>query len=314
MIMAQNKSEIVNCSGLLGIVLPSEAICDKKIINVAAAKSTLEMEALSPSIDIMEVEILTYFNQSEIKEDAKKWLESVYSILMNDQYEVILSENDPSFYWLSKEDHYYLMYTSASKKQANIYIGKVNKLPEQYSNIHQQNTNTTTQILSDNSPVVSTKSNQNAMMIQKEPLISTDKNILSELVGSWGNLAGAKVNWRDESTGYQLVSGVSKGYGLELKPDGTFIHSTVVTSGRPNYRVFVSTIGVWSVNADQLIFEPTDRHYRKWENEITMIDEHSVPDGYIRFWKMAINDITGKECLFIKYELQQDQWDELCRE
>ncbi len=88
----------------------------------------------------------------------------------------------------------------------------------------------------------------------------------------------------------------------------------VVTSGRPNYRVFVSTLGTWSVVENQLIFNPQDRHYRKWENEIIMTDEHSDPKQYAIFWTLGSNEITGKECLYIKYDLQQEQWDELCKE
>ena len=135
----------------------------------------------------------------------------------------------------------------------------------------------------------------------------------TELVGNWGALNGAMVNWRDGSTSNMLVSGVSKGYGLELREDGSFLQTTVVTSGRPNYRVFVSTSGKWYVKENQIWFYPDDRHYRKWENEIIMVDEHSVPKTYFVFWQMDKNDISRKNCLYIRYDSEND-FRELCNE
>jgi hypothetical protein len=134
-----------------------------------------------------------------------------------------------------------------------------------------------------------------------------------ELVGNWGTLNGPNISWQDESTGYTVVSGLSKGHGLELKADGAYVQSTVVTSGRPNYRVYVSTTGRWAAEGDRLKFYPTDLHYRKWENEIIMIDEHSIPEAYEMFWQIKINEFTGKQCLYTKYE-SDSTYNELCIE
>ncbi len=232
--------------------------------------------------------MLTYINPSGNKEDARHWIEKVEASLIEKLYNISPSDNDLSFSWIWKDGFYYLMYASAGKKEASVYFGVADRWPDGLNRL--------------NLPEVS-----------PDPQIA-DVHIPSGLVGGWGNLIGAKVNWRDESTGYMIVSGVSKGYGLELKADGTYLHTMVVTSGRPNYRVFVSTQGNWSVLGNQLIFIPGDRHYRKWENEIILIDEHTVPEQYSMFWMLGSNEITGKACLYIKYDLQQEKWEELCKE
>jgi hypothetical protein len=302
---AQYRPESVNISSLMDIELPTEAIREHKIFYVAAAKTTLELEAAPQQVNISDVEVLTYVNQSGNKEDAKKWIENVEKSLSDKRYQISRSVSDPSFSWLSKDGLYYLMYADAGKKEAVVYFGVADKLPDVL------NTAPPSDVSSQNR---TSKNTQHKTIVSKETPIEASDNIPFELVGEWGNLVGARVNWRDESTGYMLVSGVSKGYGLELRADGTFLHTTVVTSGRPNYRVFVSTSGTWSASENQLIFNPQDRHYRKWENEIIMTDEHSVPKQYSLFWTLKSNEITGKECLYIKYDPQQEQWDELCKE
>ncbi len=312
--LAQTRFEIVNNSALLGVTLPSEANRDQRIFYVAAAKTLLEMEAGNKQVIISDVEVLTFNNPTGMKEDAKKWIEGVEQSLKNNKYEIFPSANDPSFSWLSKNGVCSLMYTSAGNKEAAVYFGRADKVPDMYRGTYQSNANSVSPTSEKNNPMASIQSGQNTEMIKPGESIPASEKMLPVLTGNWGNLAGAKVNWRDESTGYMLVSGVSKGYGLELKPDGTFLHTTVVTSGRPNYRVFISTTGNWSENGNQLILKPLDRHYRKWENEIIMIDEHSVPESYTLLWTIKINQITGKECLYIKYDVQQEQWDELCKE
>jgi hypothetical protein len=313
-ILAQNRPETVNNSSMTDIELPSEAIREYRIFYVAVAKTTLELEANSQRVNISDVEVLTYINQSGNKEDAKKWIENVEKSLSENRYKISRSVSDPSFSWLSKDGSYYLMYGNAGKKEAAVYFGVADKLPDVLNNRPTSDISSENRTTNNDYQSVSTQNTQPKTIISNDNPIEASGKIPYALIGEWGNLVGAKVNWRDESTGYMLVSGVSKGYGLHLKADSTFLHTTVVTSGRPNYRVFVSTSGSWSVLENQLIFNPQDRHYRKWENEIIMIDEHSVPKQYTIFWTLKSNEITGKECMNIKYDPQQEQWDELCKE
>lgn len=313
-IKAQTRSEMVDNSTLMAINLPSEAIHGQKIFNVALAKTTLEMESGSYQVNISDVEVLTFINTSGMKEDSKKWIKEAMQSLKNNKYEIFPSDRDSSLSWLPKDGLYYLMYSSSGKKKPTVYFGRADKLPDIYRCMYLPSANSVFPTAAINNPLTSIKSSQNTEKINPVVSITSTEKMPPELIGNWGNVAGANVNWRDESTGYMLISGVSKGYGLELKPDGTFLHTTVVTSGRPNYQVFISTTGNWSENGNQLIFKPQDRHYRKWENEIIMIDEHSVPDPYTLFWMIKTNEITGMRCLYIKYDLQLDKWNELCKE
>lgn len=313
-LLAQPRFETVNNSALVGVTLSSEADRDQEIFYIAEAKTTFEIEASNYQVNISDVEFLTCINSTGIKEVAKKWIEGVKQSLKNNQYDIFPSKRDPSFFWLSKNGMNSLIYASAGKKEADIYFGIADKLPEAFGNSlkTQANTRTHSSIHSDTPSSVQT-CQKTAILKPVNTTVDPGK-MQPNLVGNWSNLTGARVNWRDESAGNLLVSRVSKGYGMELKPDGTFLHTTVVTSGRPIYRVFVSTIGNWTENGNQLILTPLDRHYRKWENEIIMIDEHSVPESYTLFWMLKVNQITGKECLYIKYDMQQEQWDELCKE
>jgi hypothetical protein len=272
------------------------------------------LEATSQQVNISDVEVLTFINQSGNKEDTKNWIENVEKSLSDKRYQISRSVSDPLFSWLWKDGLYYLMYANASKKEAAVYFGVADKLPDVLNNRSPSDVSSENRTTNNDYQSVSAQNTQHKTIISNETPMEASDKIPSELIGEWGNLVGAKVNWRDESTGYMLVSGVSKGYGLHLKADSTFLHTIVVTSGRPNYRVFVSTSGTWSALENQLILYPQDRHYRKWENEIIMTDEHSVPKQYTIFWTLKSNEITGKECMNIKYDPQQEQWDELCKE
>lgn len=311
---AQSKTMIIKTSNLMDIPLPTEAIYDQRSFFTAAAKTTLELEAGNYQVNITDVEILTWINTAGIKEDAEKWIEAMKVTLKNNKYDIFLSERDPSFCWLSKNGMNYLMYANVGKKEASVYFSRADGLPDIYQSESYRKFRADLLLSYEPEPTAATRN---------EPFVSDTSSggsginvdgIPANLVGNWGNLTGTKVNWRDESTGHMLVSGVSKGYGLELKPDGTFLHTTVVTSGRPNYRVFVTTTGNWSVEGNLLIIKPCDRHYRKWENEIIMIDEHSVPETYKFYWLLEMNNIMGKECLYIKSDLEEEKWDEMCRE
>ena len=309
MVYTQKSKDLANQSSLLKIVLPSEALRKNGIFSIAAAKSVLEMEASSENVIISEVEVLTFVNPSGEKEVAIKSIENFKSSIRNGGFEMVGSVRDASYLWLTKNSEHFLVYVSASKKESNAYIGVANKSPDYLTHLNEKEN-----ALS-NEPVIIPAQNSSEVGHQasaKHSQPNSDK-LPPELVGNWCTLAGAKVNWRDESTGYMLVSGISKGYGLELKADGTFLQSTVVTSGRPNYRVFVSTTGAWQVIKDKIQFYPVDRHYRKWENEMIMVDEHSVPESYFMYWRKQINEVLPKVCLYLRYTDKGEE-QELCNE
>ena len=309
---AQKTKETVLRSSMLGMDLPSQAFRDKGIFNVSAAKTLLEIEASPEDVHITEVEVLTFLNQTGEKEASTHWINQVEKIIIHNNFERFSSSDDVAYLWIFKNEDCYLVYRKANKKEAALYIGRADKLPEkilaQVSTINVQTNYSNAQ---SQSPI-SNLSNPHPVSQFSNAEVESNK-LIPELVGNWGTLSGAKVNWRDESTGYMLVSGISKGYGMELKADGNFLQSTVVTSGRPNYRVFVSTTGEWEVVKDKLIFYPKDRHYRKWENEIIMVDEHSIPETYEMYWHIKINKTTGKQCLCTRYE-SDSEFNELCSE
>lgn len=311
-ILLQKSRESAKKSLLLNIGLHEGVLRDNGILGKAAAKSVLEMEANSEQIVISEVEVLIFPNPSEEKKTSEKFVEDFKINLQKSGLELLASSSNSSYSWINQGESVFLLYFSSTKKESDIYIGKANHLPvymqrPQKIVIVQPNNSTENESL---------EIEQNVEKEEVKPeskILNASENISNMLVGNWGTLAGAKVNWRDESTGNMLISGVSKGFGLELKADGTFLQSTVVTSGRPNYRVFVSTSGTWQVMKDQLWLYPVDRHYRKWENEIIMIDEHSVPESYSMFWRRQKNEITFKDCLYVRYTIS-DQEQELCKE
>ncbi len=133
-LLAQNRPETVNNSSMMDIELPSEAIREHKIFYVAVAKTTLELEATSQQVNISDVEVLTFINQSGNKEDAKKWIENVEKSLSDKRYQISPSVSDPLFSWLSKDGLYYLMYANAGKKEAAVYFGVADKLPDVLNN------------------------------------------------------------------------------------------------------------------------------------------------------------------------------------
>ncbi|HRK54626.1 MAG TPA: hypothetical protein PK185_11980 [Cyclobacteriaceae bacterium] len=297
---AQKNVIRVNASDLTGIALPTEATMDNRIFSRAAAKTTLEVNATPHQITIDDVEVFSYKNDSGKKNDSENWLEQVKKLLQVSGYTLYPDDNDPSFTWVSRSEKYFLIYADAGKKKASLYIGVVDLIPSIQSSAIQLVLNESKTVpLPDSTTLPKTTS-------------STEKNN-SALIGNWGTLTGPKVNWQDGSTGVMVVSGVSKGFGIELKEDGAFLIVTVVTSGRPNYRVFSSTSGTWTSTSNQINFVPTDRHYRKWENEIIMTDEHTVPDPFIMYWRKGMNAYTNKTCLYVRYADETEDR-ELCAE
>ncbi len=288
---AQKKLVPMDSSLLTGIKFPKGTLLDKRSFFVDIAKTTLEMESGAESIKDMEV--FVWQNKSGQKSDSESWLISVIQNLDSIGWKLQTSDRDHSYMYLNKDDQNLIMYIAPGKKEANLYFGKLSNpgtseevLPGELGATTRTDTVAATALFSANNP---------------------------SLIGNWGTLAGAKVNWQDGSTGVMVVSGVSKGFGIEFKEDGTFLHATVVTSGRPNYRVFVSTTGTWSATDNEIHFNPTDRHYRKWENEIIMVNEHSVPTEYMMFWRKGENIYTNERCLYVRYP-DEHQERELCRE
>jgi len=299
-------------SSLLGITLPSRAVRDKGLFPTATAKAVLEMEASRDNIVISDVEVLNFSNSYGLKDSAVEIINRLKKVIDQNGYELFASKNDGAFVWLIKSGSQYLFYSSVSKKEADAYVGAADKVPDY---VAESRKNSVNQLVPSGSGISANTQNQlpAVLDISSTAAMLDDTKIYQSLVANWGTLSGAKVNWRDESTGGMLVSDVSKGYGLDLHEDGNFLQTTVVTSGRPNYRVFTSTSGKWSVKEDKIWFYPEDRHYRKWENEIIMVDEHSVPKTYYVYWRLDNNKITYKNCLYIRYETETD-YRELCIE
>ena len=313
-VQGQKKPVLVDSSILAGIPLPYEAFLEKRFLYTAAAKTILEMEASKYKISISDVEVFSFPNPTGTKENAQSLADTLLKFIIKSGYEFRPSNDDPSYSWLGANNRKIIMYLNATKKETALYLGKADNLPAFFSptigstdKSMMKSEGTNTQV---NSDLTSGTSFLNSNAIGSDHISVEGK----KLTGQWGNLSGSKVNYQDASTGYMVVSGQSRGYGLELMPDGSFLQTTVVTSGRPSYRIFVSTTGNWTINGNQLILSPQDRHYRKWENEMLTTDEHSVPERYTIIWNIRTNDITGKECLYIKYDVNQPQWEELCRE
>lgn len=289
-VMGQKKTIKAEYSVLAEIPLPSEALQEKRLLYTAAAKTVLEMETSKYQINITDIEVFSFLNIPGNDENKGAFADNLIKSLEDSGYECWPAEDNPLITWLSKNDKQIVMYLSSTKKETALYFGKVSNLSPSFNRTFAVTSN------------------------QYHPALSEKLTVVNKnLIGNWGNLSGSKVSYQDGSTGYMVVSGQSTGFGLELRQDGSFLQSTVVTSGRPNYRIFVSTTGDYTVKDDQLIFVPLDRHYRKWENEIIMTDEHSLPEAYTLYWSISKNEITGKECLYIRFE-DERQSRELCRE
>ncbi|NER11023.1 hypothetical protein SAMN06265375_1048 [Muriicola jejuensis] len=288
---AQKNLTPVACSEFTGLEFNGRPLKDTRSFFVGLAKTTLELETGPDTVS--DLEVFVWPNRGGLKSDSELWLNSVIHNLDSLGWKLRTSERDHSFMYLEKVVQHLIMYYAPGKNEANVYFGKLN-IPE--------------------TPEIPVQ-DEAFSVTEPDTVITTVvfSNSNASLVGKWGTLAGAKVNRQDSSTGYMVVSGVSKGFGLEFRQDGTFLHVTVVTSGRPNYRVFVTTEGKWSAIAGEVNFYPTDRHYRKWENEIIMADEHSVPDPYMMYWRKGENIYTGESCLYVRYP-DEKQERELCSE
>lgn len=310
---AQRVPLRTDSSVMAGIHFPQEAQVDRRILSVAAARTVLEMEASKYNIKIADVEVYAFPVTDGNVETARAISQNILKTLERSGYECHAAEGDPSYVWLGAGSKKVLMYLSSTRKQTDLYFGLAGSLPPSFSTVAVKPApDVKTEISATANPAMAARTAANVS--QAGPAAADKSGISANLAGYWGTISGSKINYQDGTSGMIVASGVSRGFGLQLKEDGTYLQVTVVNSGIPTYRIFVSTTGTWKVSGNQLIFSPTDRHYRKWDNEIKTTDEHSVPEPYSMIWILQSNQNTGKECLYVKYTADQPAWEELCRE
>lgn len=312
-ILAQRSPVSTDSSVMAGVRFPREALNDKRLFPTAAAKTVLEIEASKFGISITDVEVY-YFPAAEADgENSKSLRESILKSFEKSGYEFWTAEGDVSYIWLGSVRKKMLMYISHTKKQSDLYLGLAAALPPSLTP-GAEKVMPGQQTAKGETGTAGTVRNTVNSPGAGQPISGNSGNILPGLVGYWGTLSGSKINYQDGTTGMIVSSGVSRGFGIELRADGTYLQVSVVNSGYPTYRIFVSTTGKWAVNGNLLVFTPSDRHYRKWDYEIKKTDEHSVPEPYTMIWMLQSNQVTGKQCLYVKYTADQPDWEELCRE
>jgi len=275
-IQAQKNLISSDSSGLTGIKFPKGTLLDKRGFFVGVAKTTLEMESGIESVSDMEV--FVWQNKSGKKVDSEAWLIAIIQRLDSVGWKLQTSERDHSYMYLSKQNQKRLMYISPGKKEANLYFGK----------------------LVDDQPAI--PPGKNDMLVAAENTSGENKpamHINSTLVGSWGNLTGAKINYYDDATGNMIGAGLSKGSGYEFNADGSYAQSFLATSSHPTYKIFVYITGGYAVSGNQVTLTATDRHYRKWEYEQLVTDEHSKPATETHQWVIRPNQYAGKPCLYL---------------
>ena len=301
-LMAQRGVTSTDTSLIAGIHLPAETRADKRLLSVAAAKTLLEMEASKNNITVGDVEVFSFPIASESNENTKILDDGLLQQLEKAGYTYHDAEGNPSYKWLVSNQKKVLMYLSSTRKQTDLYFGDVSGTPVYPVAQTVAQTGSKTII-----------AEQAGNQVSVHATAGLDNTSGHSLIGTWGNIEGSKVNFVDGSTN-TVISGVSRGMGLNLNNDGSYLQYTVVTSGYPYYRIFVSTTGKWTVDGNLLVFTPDDRHYRRWNNEIKSTDEHSVPEPYTMIWILKRNEVTGKDCLYVKYTADQPDWEELCRD
>lgn len=299
-------------SDISGIRFPVTGTRDKRILSVAAAKTILEMETSIYQIEVSDIEVLSFPNLSGVKKDAPLSNGEFTALLENEGYEIYPSTNDPSYSWVKGDKATFIMYLSGSKRETAIYLGRIDKMPPFTSPLNQDNT------INQGNTQISVPAGKGTVTEPPNPT-GQDNNSqqgtgsTGRLYGNWGMISGSPINYIDEGNS-MIVSGVSRGLGLELHEDGTYLQVSVIDSGRPNYRINISTVGKWEVKDNLLLFYPTERNYRRWEYELLRTNETSVPEPYSMIWYLSINESSRKECLYVKYDADQQKWEELCRE
>lgn len=302
-------------SEITGITFQGRVLKDNRLLSQAAARTVLEMESGPYQVTLSDLEVFSVPNPGGQIEDAREAARGIVNSLAEAGYEVYSSANNPEYSWLRGNNRMLLMYVSSTKNETGIYFGRADNLPP----VSGSNGIVRDEALTGPPPAGGSSATGNAIPETSTNTKSIENKDLypsglsTQLHGSWGMISGSPINYIDEGN-YNVVSGVSRGFGLELHGDGTYLQISVIESGRPNYRIHVSTTGTWTAEGNLLLFSPAARQYRRWENELLKTDEHSVPEAYTMIWHLAKNEASGKDCLYVKWDETQAKWDELCGE
>lgn len=283
---AQKNVIPTDSSVLAGISLGKNVYLDKRGFFEGIAKTTLELETGKGSLQDMEV--LLWENKSRKKAEAASWLDSVKSKLQAQGWTILPSDRDASFSKLSRNGAALVMYMSPGKQEANLYVGR---LPGTDTQATAQTETTPPAPAAPGEPVA-------------DPVVPADNaikvvTVKGDITGNWGDISIAKVNYYDP-TGYMVGSGLSHGSGYEFKADGTYVQTSLATSSRPDYKIFLYTKGTYSISGNQLTMVPIDLYYRKWEDDRLVTDEHSVPPPDTCQWSVRASSYNGKPCLYLQ--------------
>ncbi len=123
-IMTQNKLISTQASELTGIHFLKEVLKDNRLFFVDLARVTLELESGTGTISALEV--FCWPNKTKQKADAEAWLMCAIQELDSSGWKLQTSVRDPSYLYLSRDSQNQLMYILPGKKEANLYIGKLN--------------------------------------------------------------------------------------------------------------------------------------------------------------------------------------------
>jgi len=269
-------------SRLLDLNLPDHFIKEKNFFAVLAGQTVLELEAEPQRITVEEAEILSWKNPGANLAESELMLNSVLEILHQAGWQITSSPRDQDYHWLVRKNVYLIGYFAATSRETAVYIGRISQLPT---------------FIKISSPPIG----PSQVPPSPETPHSNSPNLTtadSEIVGNWGELKASQINYYDP-TGMMVGSGLSKGYGFEFKSDQSYAQSFLATSSRPDYKIFIYTTGTFIIKGNQLILNPMDRHYRKWESKVLTTDEHSLPEAEQYTWSKKQNSITGKKCLYL---------------
>ncbi len=265
-------------SVLTGLKFKDKPLKESRDSIIKRAKATLELESGTGTVSVTEV--FSWPNKSGKQADSENWLIAVILKLDSSGWKLQTSERDNSYMYLAKGNQNVLMHYSPGQKEATLYFGK----------------------LAGSSAIVVNKTGEKEKT--SLPVTSVTK---SDIIGNWGNLTGSKINYYDDASGNMIGSGLSKGGGYEFKADGSYAQYFLVTSSRPTYKIFVFTKGTYSVSGNTVTVKPADRHYRKWEYEKLVTNEHSRPAAETHQWVIRANQYTGKPCLYLLITGEKDE-------
>ena len=249
-----------------------------------AGKTVLQMETDPYKIAIGEAEIFTWKNLNNNLVESELMMNTVLDNIQRAGWQITTSPGDQDYHWLVRKNDYRVGYFAATARETAIYIGKTSQVP----------------------PFVKLSSPSNEPELIKPSIAPSQSGIpipnttisSVEIVGNWGDLKASQINYYDPN-GMMVGSGLSKGYGFEFKSDHSYAQSFLATSSLPDYKIFIYTTGTYTLQGNQLILTPQDRHYRKWESDVLTTDEHSRPEGEQYTWSIHANSTTGKNCLYL---------------